>query len=46
MKHKKIIERPASIEIVTDFITCDLCREKIESKRYTIDEVVIELIGH
>lgn len=42
MKHLKTKEIPATVKTVTDFITCDLCNEKIEESNYRVDEVLIE----
>lgn len=44
MKHKKITSVPAySVEEV-DYITCDLCKEKIESKTFAKEDVEISCI--
>lgn len=42
MKHTKTIIEPAYSREITEFITCDLCKEKIENSVYKIDEVIIE----
>lgn len=41
MQYNKVVEIPARKETVVDFITCDLCGEKIEEERHMIDEVEV-----
>jgi len=41
MRHMKTIHIPASERSDVDFVTCDLCKEKIEESRYEVDEVEI-----
>jgi formate dehydrogenase assembly factor FdhD len=48
MKHMKIVEVPAKTEEVIDFVTCDLCKMKIDqSNKYQINDVeVSHRTGH
>lgn len=42
MQHTKTIEIPATTKTVTDFVTCDLCKEKIkEEGNYDIREIEV-----
>lgn len=43
MKHQKTIEVPAETKVVTDFITCDICHEKIKGaiSSYGVNKVEI-----
>lgn len=42
MKHVKTVDVPATIRKVVDFVTCDLCKEKIlEEGSYDVNEVEV-----
>lgn len=41
MKHMKTVEVPATTRETVDFVTCDLCGEKIDVRGYDVDEVEV-----
>ncbi len=41
MKHLKTVEVPATTRETVDFVTCDLCGEKIDVRGYDVDEVEV-----
>ncbi len=41
MKHLKTLQIPATTKDVVEFITCDLCGEKIATHIYEVDEVIV-----
>jgi len=42
MKHMKIVDIPATSKEVVEFVTCDICKEKIASCRsFAVEEIEV-----
>lgn len=41
MKHKKIIDVPATTKEIVEFVTCDLCGKRIEENSFDVNEVEV-----